>query len=125
MKSILCLAVISLLAITSAKAQKIDLRLTQLLPGSNSTMSVRSTFSTPQTDTTAVKQQINVRFNADGTVNCFSAFAMLKEGASCPVAQLQALGVEIREEIGQMLILNIPAESLMALGQMDEIECHA
>lgn len=122
MKSILCLAVISLLAITSAKAQKIDLRLTQLLPGSNSTMSVRSTFSTPQTDTTAVKQQINVRFNADGTVNCFSAFAMLKEGASCPVAQLQALGVEIREEIGQMLILNIPAESLMALGQMDEIE---
>ena len=75
-----------------------------------------------QIDTAAVMQQINVRFNSDCTVKSFSAFAMLKEGADCPSALLQKLGVEIREKIGRMLILNIPAESLLDIGDIDEIE---
>ena len=64
-------------------------------------------------DTAAVKQDINVSFNSDGTVKSFSAFAMVKEGYNCPTAELQELGVEIREKIGRMLILTIPAESLL------------
>jgi subtilisin family serine protease len=47
---------------------------------------------------------------------------MLKEGAECPTARLQKLGIDIRKQIGRMLILNVPARSLMALGNIDEIE---
>ena len=111
-----------LLAAIDVQAQKIDERLTSLLPSANDMQRARDARKGLQIDTAAVMQQINVRFNSDCTVRSFSAFAMLKEGADCPSALLQKLGVEIRERIGRMLILNIPAESLLDLGDMDEIE---
>ena len=73
-------------------------------------------------DTAAVKQDINVSFNSDGTVKSFSVIVMLKEDAECPTTLLQKLGVEIRDVIGRMLILTVPAESLTALGDLDEVE---
>lgn len=50
------------------------------------------------------------------------SIATLKEGAERPTAQLQQLGVKTIDEIGRMLILQVPAESLLALNDMDEIE---
>ena len=122
MKKLFTILVIMLLAAIDVQAQKIDERLTSLLPSANDLLRARDAREGLQIDTAAVMQQINVRFNSDCTVRSFSAFAMLKEGADCPSALLQKLGVEIREKIGRMLILNIPAESLLDIGDIDEIE---
>ena len=121
MKRFLNIAAILLFAATSMLAQKIDARLTNLLPSHDQTMSTHRASQNEQIDTAAVKQEINVSFNSDGSVKTFSAFAMVKEGYSCPTAELQALGVEIREKIGRMLILTIPAESLLKLDGIEAI----
>ena len=115
---------VALLFATGIHAQKIDARLTELLPSADGTSRARSAVRGHQQeiDTASVKQNINVSFNSDCSVKNFSAIAMLKEGAACPTASLQKLGVEIREKIGRMLILTVPAESLMALDDIDEIE---
>ena len=117
------LFVVALVFATGIQAQKIDARLTTLLSsidGSKAKSAVRG--QQQEIDTVAVKQDINVSFNSDGTVKSFSVIVMLKENAECPTALLQKLGVNIREVIGRMLILTVPAESLMALGDMDEVE---
>ena len=115
--------VAALLFAISIQAQKIDARLTALLPSNNKLMStIGSSAGQQEIDTAGVKQKINVSFNSDCTVRSFSAIVMLKEGAECPTARLQKLGIEIRKQIGRMLILNVPARSLMALGNIDEIE---
>ena len=115
------------LFVATIHAQKIDTKLTNLLPSNNQIQSTKarggSTKDEVKTiDTAFVKKQINVEFNQDCTVKSFSAIAMLKEGAACPTAELQALGVEIVMQIGRMLILNVPAESLLALNDISEIE---
>lgn len=121
MKRFWNIAAILLFAATSMQAQKIDARLTNLLPSHDQTMSTHRASQNEQIDTAAVKQEINVSFHSDGSVKTFSAFAMVKEGYSCPTAELQALGVEIREKIGRMLILTIPAESLLKLDGIEAI----
>lgn len=73
-------------------------------------------------DAATMKELINVSLNSDGKVESFSAFSRLKEGAACPTAQLQKLGIEIRKGMGRMLILDIPAERLLELNDIDEIE---
>lgn len=115
--------VVALLFVISIQAQKIDARLMGLLPEANGVSMAKSAVRSQQEiDTTAVKQKINVSFNSDCTVKSFSAFAMLKKGAECPTDVLQKLGIEIRKQIGRMLILKVPAESLLALNDIDEIE---
>ncbi len=111
-----------LFAVLSLQAQKIDTRLTSLLPTDNMPMSIGGASASEEIDTAAVKSDINVRFNPDCTVRSFSTIAMLKQGSACPIARLQALGIEIRLQVGRMLILTVPAESLMALDDIDEIE---
>ena len=123
MKRFLLFVVALLFATTGIQAQKIDARLTTLLSsidGSKAKSAVRG--EQQETDTAAVKQDVNVSFNSDGTVKSFSVIVMLKEDAECPTTLLQKLGVEIREVIGRMLILTVPAESLTALGDLDEVE---
>ncbi len=94
-----------------------------VLPSTNTSMSTRRISARSEMiDTAAVKSEINVIFNNDCTVKNFSVIAMLKEGAVCPTERLRMLGVTIREEIGRILILTVPAESLMALDDIDEIE---
>lgn len=116
--------VVALVFATGIQAQKIDARLTNLLPDANGVSKTKSDMRGQQQviDTAAVKQRINVSFNSDCTIKSFSVIAMLKEGAECPMALLQKLGVEIRDAIGRMLILTVPTESLMALDDIDEIE---
>ena len=116
--------VVALVFATGIQAQKIDARLTNLLSDANGVSKTKRAVRGQQQeiDTTAVKNEINVSFNSDGTVNSFSAFAMVKEGYNCPTAELQELGVEIREKIGRMLILTIPAESLLKVGDIEAIE---
>ena len=122
MKRILSIAA-TLLLVISIQAQKIDARLTALLPEASGVSKARSVVRSQQgTDTTAVKQNINVSFNSDCSVRSFSAIAMLKKGAWCPTAALLKLDIEIRKQIGRMLILTVPAESLLALNDIDEIE---
>ena len=111
----------AMLLTAGAAAQKIDERLLSLLPRTGLRAEVAAE-RTPDIDTAAVKQQLNVSFNEDGSVRSFSAIAMLKDGDACPDARLQKLGIELREEIGRMLILRVPAESLTALDGIDEIE---
>ena len=113
----------ALLFAGNIQAQKIDERLTDLLPSANRLTTTRSSYaSQEEIDTAAVKKHINVSFNSNGTVKSFSAIAMLKQGAQCPTSLLQQLGIKVRTKIGRMLILNIPAESLTALETIDEIE---
>ena len=113
----------ALLFAGNIQAQKIDERLTDLLPSANRLTTTRSSYASQEEfDTAAVKKHINVSFNSNGTVKSFSAIAMLKQGAQCPTSLLQQLGIKIRTTIGRMLILNIPAESLTALETIDEIE---
>ena len=122
MKRILSIAA-TLLLVISIQAQKIDARLTALLPEASGVSKARSVVRSQQgADTTAVKQNINVSFNSDCSVRSFSAIAMLKKGAWCPTAALLKLDIEIRKQIGRMLILTVPAESLLALNDIDEIE---
>ena len=113
--------VAALLIVAGASAQKIDESLLRLLPKTHARAEVAPVTS-ETIDTAAVKQQINVSFNADGSVRRFSAIAMLKEGAACPDARLQQLGIKVRDKIGRMLILSVPAESLKALDAIDEVE---
>ena len=123
MRRLLYFVVALLFVATGIQAQKIDARLTTLLSsidGSKAKSAVRGQYQ--ETDTAAVKQDINVSFNSDGTVKSFSTFAMVKEDYNCPTAELQELGVEIREKIGRMLILTIPAESLLKVGDIEAIE---
>lgn len=122
MKKILHIAAALLFVAVSIQAQKIDARLTRLLPSENQQMSLDGAPRAQSIDTAAVKKHINVSFNEDGTVKSFSSITMLKEGADCPTAKLEALGVGIKLQIGRMLLLNIPAQSLEAVGKLDEIE---
>ena len=116
--------VVALVFATGIQAQKIDARLTNLLSDANGVSKTKRAVRGQQQeiDTAAVKQDINVSFNSDGTVKSFSVIVMLKEDAECPTTLLQKLGVEIRDVIGRMLILTVPAESLTALGDLDEVE---
>ena len=114
-------AALIFVAIT-VQAQKIDTRLTSLLPVSNKVMNANHSSQNTVIDTIAVQREINVSFNKDCTVKNFSAIAMLREGAECPVSALKALDIEIRQQIGRMLILCVPAESLLALNDIGEIE---
>ena len=124
MKRFLLFVVALLFVATGIQAQKIDARLTNLLSDANGVSKTKSAVRGEQQeiDTAAVKQDINVSFNSDGMVKSFSVIVMLKEDAECPTTLLQKLGVEIRDVIGRMLILNVPAESLTALGDLDEVE---
>lgn len=123
MQRYLCGFITSLFFFTGVKAQKIDARLTSLLPSDNKVMSTRSSSAgLEEIDTAAVKQDINVKFNSDCSVKSFSVIVTLKEGAEYPAALLQKQGIEIIEKIGRMLILNVPSESLLMLNDIDEIE---
>ena len=122
MKRFLNIAML-MLFVTSIQAQKIDARLTNLLTDANGTSRAKSAVRSQQVvDTAAVKSEINVHFNSDCSVRSFRVIAMLKEDAECPAALLQKLNISIFMQVGRMLILDVPAESLLALDDIDEIE---
>ena len=109
------LYLIALLVMTGANAQKIDQRLTRLVEKSDTRSGNNRITQNPQ----AVKRQIAVVFNADGTPRSMSAIATLKKGEECPTRQLEQMGIEIRYQIGDMVVLNVPADKLLQLEQVE------
>ena len=103
-----------LLVVAGVNAQKIDQRLTRLVENNDAHRAQGVTLN-PQ----AVKQQIAVDFNADGTPRSMSAIATLKEGAECPTEQLEQMGIEVRYQIADMVVLNIPADKLLQLENVE------
>ena len=63
--------------------------------------------------------RIDVTLNVDGTVSSMSAIATLKKGAECPTAQLKQMGIKVRFVLGDMVALNVPADKLLQLEQVE------
>lgn len=104
-----------LLIVAGVSAQKIDQRLTRLVDKSDTRSGNNRITQSPQ----AVKRQIAVVFNADGTPRSMSAIATLKKGEECPTGQLEQMGIEIRYQIGDMVVLNVPADKLLQLENVE------
>ena len=111
------MTLLALLLTVGINAQKIDQRLTQLVEKS----AQRRAQGAEPLDPKAVNKTIAVSFNADGTIASFSGIAILKEGAECPTARLEQMGVEVRFQIGKMVALNIPVDKLQELEDVEEI----
>ena len=114
MKNRIMMMMTLLLVVAGVNAQKIDQRLTHLVEQSEAHRAQGVTLN-PQ----AVKQQIAVDFNADGTLRSMSAIATLKEGAECPTEQLEQMGIEVRYQIADMVVLNIPVDKLLQLEKVE------
>ena len=111
------MTLLALLLTVGMNAQKIDQRLTRLVEKS----AQRRAQGAEPLDPKAVNRTIAVIFNADSTIAAFSAIAMLKEGAECPTARLEQMGVKVRYQIGRMVALYIPADRLQLLEDVEEI----
>ena len=107
-----------LLMVAGGYAQKIDQRLTGLAEKVNA----RRAQGLRPVDAQAVKKTMAVDFNADGSIRSFSAIATLKDGAEWPTAQLEQMGITVRYIIGDQAALIIPADKLMLLEQVDELD---
>ncbi len=117
MKMKVMMTLLALLLTVGMNAQKIDQRLTRLVEKS----AQRRVQGAEPLDPKAVNKTIAVSFNADGTIASFSGIAILKDGAECPTARLEQMGVQVRFQIGKMVALNIPADKLQALEEVEEI----
>lgn len=117
MKMKVMMTLLALLLTVGMNAQKIDQRLTQLVEKS----AQRRAQGAEPLDPKAVNKTIAVSFNADGTIASFSGIAILKEGAECPTERLEQMGVKVRYQIGKMVALNIPADRLQSLEDVEEI----
>ena len=111
------MTLVALLLTVGMYAQKVDQRLTRLVEQS----AQRRAQGQAPLDPEAVNKTIAVSFNADGSIASFSAIAMLNDGAECPTARLEQMGVKVRYQIGDMLALSIPADKLQQLEDVEEI----
>jgi len=111
----LLIAVLLVLVTTSTFAQKIDQRLTGLVKQVNN----RRAQGLRPLNVEDVKKSIAVRFNDDGSIKTLSAIGLLKKGAECPTEQLQQLGIEMRYQLGDMVVMNIPPDKLLLLDGVD------
>ena len=105
-----------LLVVTGVFAQKIDSRLTRLVEQVNT----RRAQGLRPLNVDAAKKSIAVRFHADGSIKDLSAIGLLKKGAECPTAQLEQKGIEVRYQLGDMVVMNIPPEKLQLLDDINE-----
>lgn len=115
MKNGILLMMALLLMVAGVSAQKIDQRLTGLVEK----VAQRRAQGQRPIDAQAVNKSIAVMFNADGSIRSLSAFGLLKEGAECPTAQLEQQGIEIRYQLGDMVVMNIPPDKLQLLDDME------
>ena len=104
---------------TGVTAQKIDRRLTQLVELSKHTMGTRA-HDASALDTAGIKKDFNVTFHTDGTIDRISAIATLKPGAMLPAEQLERMGIKACQIVSDMVVLDIPADRLQQLEQMEE-----
>lgn len=118
MRKIYIVLSLLLLASVTVSAQKIDQRLTRLVKQTAKTRSQGAATLEPW----AVDKTIAADYNADGTIAAFSATAILREGAECPVERLKQMGVKVRYQIGQRVALAVPADKLLLLEEVDEFD---
>lgn len=116
MKKILLISLAMVLMVIGADAQKIDQRLTRLVE----TVQKHRAQGQAPLDAKAVNKSIAVDFNGDGSIRAFSAIGTLNKGAECPTAELEAMGITVRYQIGDMVALVVPADKLAALEQVEE-----
>lgn len=104
-----------LLVVTGVHAQIVDSRLTRLVEQDNQRRAQGLT-------TSAVRPNKNfsVQYDTDGNLKSLSAMATLKADAECPTAQLQQMGITVRYVLGDMVALDIPADKLQALENIQE-----
>ena len=104
-----------------AQRSKIDDRLVELVASSNA-QKARGNAEAEVMDTAAIRRDISVTFNGDGTVCTISAIGILRSGAACPVEALRRTGITVKSVVGCMVVMEMPAESLAALEGIDEIQ---
>lgn len=112
---------LSLASVATLRAQQLDARLTSLVPRPSATRRAQAAKRT--FDPEAVRRDINVEFNPDGTVQSLSAIAVLKPGAECPTERLESLGISVNDVIGPLVLMQVPPERLYDLEEVGEIEC--
>lgn len=117
------LLLVMMLVSMSLLAQKIDPRLTSLVP-KPSTQRRAPGIHKPFTARTmeSVKQRINVQFSEEGTIKSLTALARLKEGSTCPTAQLEAKGIKVQDIFGSIVVLVVPADRLYELEDVEEFK---
>ena len=71
-------------------------------------------------DTMAIKDQMVVSFNADGTVKTVDVLAELAEGATCPTALLESKGIKVYGGTEYFAFLTVPVEQLEFLETVPE-----
>lgn len=101
---------------TGVMAQKINPQLTQLVEQSE----MHRAQGLSALDTAEIKNNINVTFRADGTLDRISVIATLKQGAALPAEQLERMGIKVRLVVSDMVVLDVPADQLMQLEQVEE-----
>lgn len=112
----------------TAGAQGIDPVLTQLIQENKQTVALgkahRLKRVAPQTvngvDTLDVQRRVNVHFHPDGSLRQLCILGTLTEGANCPEAELEALGIKVVCTVGRLVIMDVPAEAFSALSTMQE-----
>lgn len=123
---------ISLLVVLGAYAQsKLSSRITDMLSDANRQMSewqsktplrdglMRIAAQCP-IDTAAIKNQMVVSFNADGTIKTIDVLAELAEGATCPTVQLESKGIKVYGGTKMFAFLTVPVEQLEFLETIPE-----
>ena len=121
MKKFLVLS-ISLLVVLGANAQsKLSSRITDMLSDVNRQMSewqsktqlrdgLRRVAEQCPIDTAAIKNQMVVSFNADGTIKTIDVLAELAKGATCPTALLESKGIKVYGGTKMFAFLTVPVE---------------
>ncbi len=71
-------------------------------------------------DTIAIKDNMTVSFNEDGSVNTVDVVAELAEGATCPSAMLTSKGIKVNGEALGFVFLTVPADQLNFLETLPE-----
>lgn len=102
--------------VVGVMAQKIDLRLTQLVEQSKT----RGAQGINVLDTAEIKNDFNVTFRTDGTVDRLTVIATMKQGATLPTEKLEQMGIKVKMAVSNMAVLNVPADRLMLLEQVEE-----
>ena len=102
-------------------AQVIDNRLTNLVPRPSKQIKAKGK-TVDVIDTAAVKRDINVTFNSDGTIDSIYAIAHLVPGAPCPTAELESRGIRVKLVVGPIAILSMKPEKLYELEDIETIE---
>lgn len=126
MKKILTLVVLLLAVAVAGHAQKLDPRLTDLVSRPVSQKKGKAAPATPKAlcpvEWKEVQQRMNITLDEDGTLQSLSVIARLQKGRGVPTAQLEKLGIRVVDVVGRLVILDVPAEQLYGLEQVEELE---